>query len=251
MYMVVEDCKLLVSVIIPCLDEAFSIRACVIQAKEAVAKLGFPYEIIVVDNGSVDDTAAIAEGAGAVVVECKERGYGSAVRFGIEASSGSIIITGDGDGSYDFSNLSPFIYPLVRGGGLVLGNRFNEKSPVPGAMPWSHKVIGNPFLTCFLNRICRSDIKDAHCGLRSFTLATYRRISPTTKGFEFCSEMLIKALKNGIAIEQVPIILHCTHTERRSKLRTYRDGFRNFMVILFFVFGKHTGSRFLYLFKMS
>ena len=239
-----------VSIIMPCLNEAFSIESCVRQALMAAKLLDFQCEVIVVDNGSTDETATLAKKAGATVVHCPKKGYGAAVQYGISASKGTIIIVGDGDGSYDFSNLSPFILPLINEDGIVLGNRFNEQSPMPGAMPWSHRIIGNPLLTGLLNIIHRSDIKDAHCGLRSFTKSIYQKISPVSKGFEFCSEMLIRATRSNVPIAQVSIVLHCTHSERSSKLRKYKDGFRHILVIFFFIFGRRTGSRFLYLFKM-
>lgn len=240
-----------VSIIIPCLNEAYSIGACVTKAKEAVEKLKLSYEVVVVDNCSTDNTAIIAKHAGALVVSCQRKGYGASVQAGINASSGAIIVVGDGDGSYDFSQLSAFVTPLLTRDGVILGNRFNCDSPRPGAMPWSHRYIGNPLLSQLLNISCFANIKDAHCGLRSFTKRTYLDIGASTNGFEYCSEMLIRAIKKGIDINQVSIILHCTHPSRHSKLRTIRDGFRHLLVIIFFIFGSRTGSKLLYIFNLS
>lgn len=240
-----------ISIIIPCLNEGYTIQRCIQQAQQCMGKINLPYEVVVVDNGSTDDTARLAQDAGAVLVGCTAKGYGAAVQAGVDASSGSIIIVGDGDGSYDFSKLSEFILPLLNSDGIVLGNRFNANSPMPGAMPWSHRIIGNPLLTAILNLVCWSNIKDAHCGLRSFTRKTYQKVSASSRGFEYCSEMLIKAIKNGIDIKQVPIILHNAHPGRQSKLRTIPDGIRHLLVILFFAFGSRAGAKFLYFFKLA
>lgn len=247
----IDFVKPFVSVLIPCLNEELSVESCVSAAMISVEAMKLQCEVVVIDNGSTDSTATVAREAGAKVVFCERQGYGAAVQCGVDASSGSIIIVGDGDGSYDFSDLVPFIRPLLEGAGVVLGNRFNDCSPMPGAMPWSHEFVGNPALTYLLNVVCRSQIKDAHCGLRSFTRIVYHQISPISTGFEFCSEMLVRAVKCGVKISQVPIVLHPTHVDRKSKLRTFRDGLRHLFVISFFFFGRSAGSKFIRVFRMS
>jgi hypothetical protein len=137
---------------------------------------------------------------------------------------------GDADGTYDFTTLPGFVDPLRNGADMVLGNRLNS-SMEQGAMPWMHRRVGNPFLTWALNRLFSSRIQDAHCGLRSIKVASYRRLLLTSPGMEFASEFLVEALRHNVRIDQVPI-----RYRRRSggqpKLRTYRDGFRHLNLLV-------------------
>src|SRR5262249_56021556 len=103
-------------------------------------------EVIVADNGSTDGSQAIALGFGARVVSVPARGYGNALRAGIEAARGKFVIMGDSDDSYDFSALQPFVDKLRVGYDLVVGNRF-KGGIEPGAMPPLHRFFGNPLLT--------------------------------------------------------------------------------------------------------
>jgi glycosyltransferase involved in cell wall biosynthesis len=217
--------ELEVSIVMPCLDEAEAIEMCVAEALGALAKAGLTGEVIVVDNGSTDGSPELAASAGARVVHERIRGYGSACRRGLAEARGRFLILGDADGTYDFTALPGFVEPLRNGADMVLGNRLNS-SMEQGAMPWMHRHVGNPFLTWALNRLFSSRIQDAHCGLRSIKVASYRRLDLTSPGMEFASEFLVEALRHNVRIDQVPI----TYRRRsggQPKLRTYRDGFRH------------------------
>ena len=155
-----------VSVVMPCLDEARTVGRCVEKALRSLRELDVRGEVIVADNGSTDGSREIARTNGARVVFAERRGYGSALRAGIEAARGRYVIMGDADDSYDFSRLGPFLERLQRGDELVMGNRFLGGIR-PGAMPWLHRYVGNPVLTGVLNLLFRSPIHDAHCGLRA------------------------------------------------------------------------------------
>ena len=161
-----------VSVVMPCLNEERTVGTCVRKALSAIAELGLPGEVIVSDNGSTDASVDVARGAGAEVVHCERRGYGSAIQFGATRARGDFIIMGDADDSYDFGEIGVFVAGLMNGADLVMGNRF-QGGIRPGAMPWKNKYIGNPVLTGILNVLFRTGVGDAHCGLRAFTCAAF------------------------------------------------------------------------------
>ena len=133
------------SVVIPCLNEAENIEACVTAAREALRDSSFVGEVIVVDNGSDDDSAAIAERAGARVLYEPRRGYGSAYLAGLSGARGRYIVMADADLTYDFSEIPRFVAELEAGADLVMGDRMDNIHP--GAMPWLHRYVGNPVLT--------------------------------------------------------------------------------------------------------
>jgi glycosyltransferase involved in cell wall biosynthesis len=221
-----------ISVVMPCLNEERSVGICVERALEGIRRTNLTGEVIVCDNGSTDDSVAVATAAGARVVHQPERGYGNAYRRGFEAARGRYVVMGDSDLSYDFSQLHRLVESLQTGGyDYVLGSRFAGEI-LPGAMPWSHRYIGNPVLTGILNRFFDLKTSDAHSGMRAFTREAYERMGCRTKGMEFASEIVINAAKAGLNVGEVPITYHPRIGE--SKLRSMRDGWRHlrFMLLL-------------------
>lgn len=220
-----------VSVVMPCLNEHETLGICIRKAHRALEQLGLDGEIIVADNGSTDDSVAIARSLGARVVEEPRKGYGYAYRAGIAAARGEYVIIGDSDDSYDFGDIGRFVDKLNEGFELVMGTRFHgaiEK----GAMPWLHRYIGNPVLTGILNLFFRSGVSDAHCGMRGFTKSAYQRMELQTTGMEFASEMVIKAALRRMKIAEIPITLHQDGRSRAPHLRSFRDGWRHLRFML-------------------
>ncbi len=222
----------LVSVIIPCLDEAEGVGICVEKARRALAEMGVEGEVVVVDNGSTDGSPGIAEAAGARVVHERRRGYGSAYLRGFAEARGRFLVMGDADNTYDFSKLEPFLEPLRAGrADLVMGTRL-KGDILPGAMPWSHRWIGNPILSGMLKLLFQTSVSDSHCGMRSLTRETYDRLRLRTTGMEFASEMVVNALRERVRIEEVPITYHPRKGE--SKLSGVRDAWRHVRFMLLF-----------------
>src|SRR6266852_74522 len=157
-----------VSVVIPCLNEANSLAYCVDKAMKAFREAGLSGEVVVADNGSTDGSIQIAEERGARVIRVAERGYGAALRAGIDGARGLFIIMGDADDSYDFTDVPKFVEKLREGNDIVMGNRFSGGIK-PGAMPPLHKYFGNPGLTALLNTLFHVHIGDSYCGMRGFT----------------------------------------------------------------------------------
>ena len=222
-----------VSVVIPCLNEANSLAFCVDKAVKAFRASGLSGEEVVADNGWTDGSIQIAEEHGARVVQVPERGYGSALRAGIAAARGPLIIMGDADDSYDFTDVPRFVEKLREGYDMVMGNRFRGGIK-PGAMPPSHKYLGNPGLTALLNIFFRAHIGDSYCGMRGFTRALYDRLDVRSTGMEFALEMIIKAAQIGARISEIPIILWPDKRGRPPHLRSFRDGWRSLRFMLLY-----------------
>jgi glycosyltransferase involved in cell wall biosynthesis len=218
----------LVSVVIPCLNEAANIERCVAAALEALRGMGVQGEVIVADNDSEDDSARLAEQAGARVVIERRRGYGSAYLAGFAASRGRYIVMADADLTYDFKEIPRFVAALEAGAEMVIGDRMDNIQP--GAMPWLHRYIGNPVLTGLLNLFFRTGINDAHCGMRAVRSDVLGRLDLRTTGMEFASEMVIRASKENLRIAEFPIEYHPRGGE--SKLSSFRDGWRHLRFLL-------------------
>jgi glycosyltransferase involved in cell wall biosynthesis len=218
----------LVSVVIPCLNEAENIEACVSAARQALGRMDVPGEIVVADNGSEDDSARLAEQAGARVVVERRRGYGSAYLAGFAASRGRYIVMADADLTYDFNEIPRFVAELEKGAEMVIGDRMDNIQP--GAMPWLHRYVGNPILTGLLNLFFRTGISDAHCGMRAVRSDVLTRLDLRTTGMEFASEMVIRASKEKLKIAEFPIEYHPRGGE--SKLSSFRDGWRHLRFLL-------------------
>jgi glycosyltransferase involved in cell wall biosynthesis len=221
------------TVVIPCLNEERTVGACVDKVVRFLADHGVRGEVVVADNGSTDDSREIARRHGARVVIAKARGYGSALRAGIDAARGDLVIMGDADGSYDFSSLMPFVEKLRQGFDLVLGNRF-QGGIRAGAMRPLHRWLGNPVLSFLGRTFFGTPLGDFHCGLRGFRRHAYQRMNLRTTGMEFASEMIVKATLFGMRITEVPTVLHRDGRDRPSHLRSWRDGWRHLRFLLLY-----------------
>jgi glycosyltransferase involved in cell wall biosynthesis len=218
----------LLSVIIPCLNEAENIEQCVKAAWQAMRSAGIDGEVIVADNGSEDGSAALATRAGADVVHEPRRGYGSAYIAGFAAARGTYIVMADADLTYDFEEIPSFIGQLEDGADMVIGDRMSNIHP--GAMPWHHRYIGNPLLSRLLNLLFHTGVHDAHCGMRAFRRDRLELLALRTTGMEFASEMVVRAAKERLDIREIPIEYHPRGGE--SKLSSFRDGWRHVRFLL-------------------
>ena len=213
------------TILMPCLNEAETLETCIKMAQDFLKRSEIVGEILVADNGSTDDSQAIATRSGARVVAVRDKGYGAALLGGIRAAHGKYVIMGDADASYDFSRLELFIEKLREGYELVMGNRF-KGGIAPGSMPPLHKYLGNPVLSGIGRLFFRSPCKDFHCGLRGFERESIMRLDLQTTGMEFASEMVVKATLHRLRIAEVPTTLSPDGRSRAPHLRSWRDGWR-------------------------
>jgi len=224
------------TIVMPCLNEVETLAGCIEKAQAGLRLANIRGEIIVADNGSTDGSLEIASKAGARVIEVQDKGYGSALRGGIQAAAGRWIIMGDADGSYDFSEIEVFVQRFREGYDLVMGCRLPSGggTVARGAMPWKNRWIGNPVLS-FLGRLFfESPARDFHCGLRGFTKDAFAKMDLKTTGMEFASEMVISATLKSLKITEVPITLHPDGRSRPPHLRPWRDGWRHLRFMLIF-----------------
>lgn len=229
--MIGPTCEL--SIVLPCLNEAATVAACVDKAIAFLDRAGIDGEVVVADNGSSDGSMELAAARGARVVHVPEKGYGRALAEGIAAARGMYVIMADADDSYDLSNLGDFVGRLRQGWDLVMGNRFRG-GIAPGAMPFLHRYLGNPVLSGLGRLFFSSPCGDFHCGLRGFRRDAVQRLDLRTTGMEFASEMVVKATLAGLRITEVPTTLVPDGRGTPSKLRTWRDGWRHLRFLLLF-----------------
>lgn len=226
-----------VSIVMPCLNEADTLEICIEKAQRAMRESHIQGEIIVADNGSTDESQAIATRMGARLVHVAAKGYGNALMGGIAAARGRFVIMGDADDSYDFLEVPKFVERLREGYDLVQGCRLPSGGGrvLPGAMPLLHRWWGNPMFSMMVRSWFRAPIHDVYCGLRGFTKDLYNRLDQRCTGMEFATEMIIKSSLYDVRISEVPITLHPDGRKSHAPhLKTFRDGWRTLRFFLMY-----------------
>ncbi len=217
------------SVIMPCLNEENTVGECIDEANDFIKRRGLKAEIIVVDNNSTDKSAAIAKEKGAKVIKESVKGYGCALRAGIEVAQGEVIIMGDCDMTYDFANLDE-MYEALQKYDMVVGDRFKggiEK----GAMPWSHN-IGMRGLSEVGRIRYGAKVHDFQCGIRGVRREALSKMSFNSKGIEFATEIIAEAKRKDLEIGQIPVPLR-KKEEPTKGLSSLKGGFRHLWFIIF------------------
>jgi glycosyltransferase involved in cell wall biosynthesis len=217
-----------VSVILPALNEERTIAACIRKIQAVFLQNSLDGEILVADS-STDTTADIARSLGATVIHPKKPGYGNAYLAAFRHARGRYIILGDADDTYDFSEIPQLLAPLEAGADFVVGSRFRGTIR-PGAMAPLHRYIGNPLLTWMINVIFGTEYSDTHSGFRAMTREALDRLTLTTGGMEFASEMLVMAAKEQLKVAEVPIDYY--PRQAPSNLHSFADGWRHIRFVL-------------------
>jgi glycosyltransferase involved in cell wall biosynthesis len=223
----------LVTIVMPCLNEAESLEPCIRKAQGAIEALGIDGEVLIADNGSTDGSVELAESLGARVVHVEAKGYGSALQGGFAAARGKYILMGDADGSYDFAHLPRFVEKLDEGYQLVMGNRF-AGGIAPGAMPPIHRYFGNPGISWMGRLFFGASTGDFYCGLRAFRRDVLGELNLQSPGMELGVEMVAKAALYGLRVADVPTTLSPDLRSRPPHLRTWRDGWRTLRFFLLY-----------------
>lgn len=225
-----DDRPIDLSVILPCRNEELALDACLTEIKKVLEEFNLKGEIIVSDS-STDRSAEIARQHGVKLIVHHKDGYGNAYLEGFKVATGKYFFMADADGTYDFAEIPKFIKALDDGADFVIGNRFAGKMD-KGAMPWAHRLIGNPVLSFMLRLFFRSKVRDVHCGMRAIRRESLGRMNLCAAGMEFASEMVIKAAKNSLVVKQLPINYHLR--KGNSKLKPLADGWRHLRFMLLF-----------------
>ena len=219
------------TILMSCLNEEENIAYSISQAQSYLHSRGLSGEILVVDNDSTDNSATIAASHGARVITEHRRGYGRALRTGLEQAEGTVIIFGDCDSTYDFSDLDPIYTPLATGAAdFVTGDRFAGQME-DGAMSLSHR-LGVPFLSLCGRLKFGIRIHDWHCGLRGIRRDALEKMELHCNGMEFATEMIAEVARHQLRYTQVAVPLNKARNARTEKLRTVRDGLRHLWFIL-------------------
>lgn len=219
---------LMVSIVMPCLNEAETLQVCIEKAANWMKTRGINGEIVIADNGSTDGSQALAESLGARVVNVPARGYGVALQTGFDAAKSEFIIMGDSDDSYDFSDLDKFVINLQDGYDYVPGSRLTAGGGtiLPGAMPFLHKWIGNPGFTLLAKLMFGTKVHDVYCGIRGFRKSWQKSLGQNQKGMTFAIEMQFQATRRETRLREVPVTLHPDGRSRSPHLKTFKDGWR-------------------------
>jgi glycosyltransferase involved in cell wall biosynthesis len=212
-----------VSVVIPCRNEAATIAACVRAVFAAFAEHGYHGEVLVVDNGSTDASAAEAQTAGATVLAQPIRGYGAACIAGLHAARGRVLVLLDGDGTYDPALLPRFVEPLHAGYAMVLGTRRNGEI-ARGAMQRRHRHVLEPLQTALTRRFLPFHVSDVRCGMRSVTREAWSAMDVQATGMDFSTEMLLAAARQQLEVVEVPVTF--APRPQAAARRTVADGWR-------------------------
>ncbi|HUB25879.1 MAG TPA: glycosyltransferase family 2 protein [Tepidisphaeraceae bacterium] len=228
----------LVSILVPCLNERLVIGEFVDWCMAGLAAAGVSGEVLIVDS-STDDSPTIATAHGATVLSVPKRGLGQAYIDALPRVRGRYVILGDCDLTYDFRELKPFVEKLNEGFEFVMGTRMRGTIEA-GAMPPLHRYFGTPVTTMMLNALYGTHFSDIHCGMRAMTADALRRIDLQSAGWEYASEMVLKAARLGLKCGEIPIHFYrdregrTSHHKRSGWLSPWRAGWVNLKAMFLF-----------------
>jgi glycosyltransferase involved in cell wall biosynthesis len=215
-----------VSFLIPAYNEASTIG----EVLERIADLGLDAQVIVVDDGSTDDTAGIAERAGATVIRQANAGKGAAIRAAIARAEGEIAVIQDADMEYDPAEVPELIEPIVRGSAdVVFGSRLRGGKPQRAHLFWH--LVGNRFLSLLTNVLFNTTLSDMETGYKAFRIDVLRSLDLHEDGFGLEPEITAKVCKRKLRIYELPISYYGRTREEGKKI-TWHDGVRAVWVLL-------------------
>ncbi len=215
-----------IAVLIPCYNEALTIEKVVRDFKKALPES----TIYVYDNNSTDDTARIAEAAGAVVRHEYQQGKGNVIRRMFREIDAECYIMADGDDTYP-AEASPEMVKMVleKKTDMVVGDRLSSTYFEENKRPFHN--FGNSLVRGCINLLFKSDIKDIMTGYRAFSYQFVKSFPVLSKGFEIETEMSIHAIDKNLAVANSVITYRDRPEGSESKLNTYSDGFKVLMTI--------------------
>jgi len=231
------------SVIIPARDEANSIGSLISRIKESLS--AYEYEIIVVDDGSKDNTKDIARSSSVTTVShARSLGKGAAMKSGVGSATGDIFVFLDGDGAHYPEDIPSVIVPILQNkADLIIGSRNFHGSEASGFY-WPRRVANHlasfitsiiisfslPLVTFFKCPIKWIKVTDAESGFKAITRGNWHRLNLISQGFEIETEMIYEAARNKLAIAEVPI--SCNWEGRTSSLSVLRDSWKTVKLLV-------------------
>ena len=224
-----------ISIVLPCLNESETLAKCIKKATNQIRKLKIKGEIIVADNGSTDGSIKIAKKLGAKVINVKNKGYGNVLRAGINKAKGKFILIADSDDSYNLNDLPKFYKKIINGYDIVQGCRLPSGGGkiVSGAMPLSHRIIGNPIFSYLTKLVYQVPFNDVYCGMKIIRKSFFKNINFFSTGMVFCLEILIKSKINNAKMSELPITLFKDGRKNaKSHLKTISDGLKTLKFIM-------------------
>jgi glycosyltransferase involved in cell wall biosynthesis len=193
-----------ISVMIPAYNEEKNIESILTRTEAALKALKHPYEILVVDDGSTDETSSLARKKRVIVIKMqKNRGKGFALRKAFQQATGDILITMDADGSHRPEEIPRLVTPLLNGIDVATGARFNGEMQ-KGSTKKLH-VMGNSIFNLIIMILTRKRITDSQTGFRAIKKRVMKEIKLFSNGYEVETELTIKTLKNGFTVYEAPI----------------------------------------------
>ncbi|MDH7606662.1 MAG: glycosyltransferase family 2 protein [Candidatus Bathyarchaeota archaeon] len=192
-----------VSVVIPAYNEEKTIGRVIEEIIQVMESLGFPYEIIVIDDGSEDCTKEVAGKYKVTILSNgKNMGKGYALRKGFQQASGNIIVTIDADGSHRPKEIPDLINALLDGADIVAGSRFLGKDKDHTS---KLHVFGNYLINMAIIVLTGKMVTDSQTGLRALKRELLQSFSLESQGYEIETEITVKGLKNGFVFKEIPI----------------------------------------------
>jgi glycosyltransferase involved in cell wall biosynthesis len=215
-----------VSFLIPAYNE----EATIAEVLERIGRLGLDAQIVVVDDGSRDRTAAIAEEHGATVIRQANAGKGAAIRAAITVMDGDIAVIQDADMEYDPAEVPELIEPIVRGvADVVYGSRLRGGKAQRAYLFWH--LVGNRFLSMLTSVLYNTTLSDMETGYKAFRTDVLRSLDLRENRFGIEPEITAKICKRRLRVYELPISYY-GRTFAEGKNITWRDGFRAIWVLL-------------------
>ncbi|MCW4004994.1 MAG: glycosyltransferase family 2 protein [Candidatus Bathyarchaeota archaeon] len=224
-----QPAGVLLSVVVPMYNEERTIGDVVRRLRRVLDGLGFGYEVIVVDDGSFDDSFEAALGQGARVCRLKQHmGKGYALRAGFAKARGELVATIDSDGSHCPEELPLLIKPLLKGEvDLVIGSRFSALTSATS----SCNQAGNRLFNIMIGVLTNASVSDSQSGYRVMSRRVLGTMNLKSGEYEIESEMLVKTVRHGFKIKEVPITFE-QRTYGRSGIDPLKDGFKILLSIV-------------------